>query len=1180
MDNSSGGKDVTLDSIAIEVESDSRVASNNIQQLAQELLSLKTATSGSFRNLNNLANYLNNLKDSSLGLSSVKTELKNLSSISTSLSSLTNLGKATNLKSLIKQLQQLPNLNEQLDPTVIDNFTQKIQKLSTALEPLANNLEKINTGLKSLPTSISKINNQTNQMSTKRSTNIFTVLTKGVSGILVKLQILGQNIQKVVSRTTEMMSNASEYEEALNLFTVTLGSYAKEALSWITKFTDALHLDPSEVIQYMGSFNSLIKGLGVGSDKAYLMSKNLTQLVYDLASFKNLDIQTAFQKLQSAMSGEIEPLRNVGVALTQATLQELLYSQGLEVNVSNLDEATKAQLRYIQIMKSSTEWQTDMARTLISPSNALRVMQQEFKKLAKAIGSIFIPIVMQVLPYVMALTEMLTDLANRIASFFGYEITDIDYSNIKDGTEILGDMEKQADNTTNALRTMLAPFDELNVVQEHTKGGTGLGGLGEGLDLDLPSYDALAGLTKKLDENVEKAKKNLNALLGTAKKLAIVFGGLWATKQLLAFTGKVSDLYNILKTGNGTLDKNNTLFKRMIDRYKSARSEGNGFITSLRNMLTPAQKVVATIGGMATAFGLAYTSMKEVGNGSKSLTDVLPLLTIAVGGLATAVGLLVNPLAGIGVAITGVIGGIIGYTKGFNSVNDVVKETYTTLDNYNTKMADLKATIAQTMTADNTQIQNVQDLRNELSLLVDENGKVKKGYEDRVEYILNQLNGALGTEYKLVDGQIQQYQELEKNIDNVIAKKIAERTLDTGQSAYDEAKSRENELWKARKTAIENTTEAENNYKAITKEVEQVQDKINNMLLDPLIPRFRIEEDKKELARLKRQQTATYALYQNKKKLSDEAVKNYDKNQKLIRDYDSLTADYFANNYNRMRISADQFKDNIIQNEEDIGEAILNKLEISEYAYSQDYDLYAKYDEQKLKLAQAQRDAQIQSAKDTLVRSTQSVIDLTPSMISAWNKLSKSSSKAYTDGLNQLEPDVRQKVVSSVNALGYSSTLTTALDNAGTKLGKTLGKALGNSVTDSMKVDPTALAKKINDAFGHLHTVGGLLGLTKDLFPNITAREDGGFVPNSTLFYANEHGTPEFIGKIGNQTAVANNDQIVTSMTNAMVTAVSRMNFGGRGKTIVNVGNRTLYEGMGEYIDDDTDRYGTSYISI
>ncbi len=861
-------------------------------------------------------------------------------------------------------------------------------------------------------------------------------------------------------------------------------------------------------------------------------------------------------------------------------MQELLYSQGLEVNISNLDEATKAQLRYIQIMKSSTEWQTDMARTLISPSNALRVMQQEFKKLAKAIGSIFIPIVMQVLPYVMALTEMLTDLANRIASFFGYEITDIDYSNIKDGTEILGDMEKQADNTTSALRTMLAPFDELNVVQEHTKGGTGLGGLGEGLDLDLPSYDALAGLTKKLDENVEKAKKNLHALLGTAKKLAIVFGGLWATKQLLAFTGKVSDLYNILKTGNGTLDKNNTLFKRMIDRYKSARSEGNGFITSLRNMLTPAQKVVATIGGMATAFGLAYTSMKEVGNGSKSLTDVLPLLTIAVGGLATAVGLLVNPLTGIGVAITGVIGGIVGYVKGLDETKDSVSEIYDALNAYDTKMSELKKTIIDTISADDTQLKSIQDLRNELSLLVDENGKVKSGYEERVKYILNQLNGALGTEYKLVDGQIQQYKELSESIDDVIAKKIAERTLNAGEDIYNNAKEQETVLWNIRQKAIEEASVAQQAYEENEEKIKAKQQEINDLMSDKFVLKAQLDAQNAKLTSLKQQREVLYKTFNESEKAVHDATKNFEANQRIIRSYDNLTTDIISNNYDKMRSSAEDFKNAIIQNDNDIGQSALNRLGIIEYTYEQDYKTYGQYDNLKKDLRDKQKEAEIESVKDTLVRSTQSVIDLTPSMISAWNKLSKSSSKAYTDGLNQLEPDVRQKVVSSVNALGYSSTLTTALDNAGTKLGTTLGEALGKNVTDSMKVNPTELAKKINGAFGHLHTVGGLLGLAKDLFPYIIAREDGGFVPNSTLFYANEHGTPEFIGKIGNQTAVANNDQIITSMTNAMVTALSGMNFGGRGKTIVNVGNRTLYEGMGEYIDDDTDRYGTSYISI
>ena len=70
-----------------------------------------------------------------------------------------------------------------------------------------------------------------------------------------------------------------------------MGDHAQEGYDWIQKFSSALYLDPSNVMQYMGSFNSLIKGLGTGSDRAYLMSKNLTQLTYDLASFKNLSIK-------------------------------------------------------------------------------------------------------------------------------------------------------------------------------------------------------------------------------------------------------------------------------------------------------------------------------------------------------------------------------------------------------------------------------------------------------------------------------------------------------------------------------------------------------------------------------------------------------------------------------------------------------------------------------------------------------------------------------------------------------------------------------------------------------------------------------------------------------------------------------------------------------------------------
>src|SRR5699024_5589181 len=112
---------------------------------------------------------------------------------------------------------------------------------------------------------------------------------------------------------------------------------------------------------------------------------------------------------------EIEPLRNVGVALSEATLQELAYSLGIEKSVSAMSEAEKAQLRYIQILRSSSDWQGDMGKTLTSPANAIRVLREQFSLLGRAIGNVFIPILMMAIPYVMVITEWLTNLANALA---------------------------------------------------------------------------------------------------------------------------------------------------------------------------------------------------------------------------------------------------------------------------------------------------------------------------------------------------------------------------------------------------------------------------------------------------------------------------------------------------------------------------------------------------------------------------------------------------------------------------------------------------------------------------------------------------------------------------------------------------------------------------------------------
>ena len=103
----------------------------------------------------------------------------------------------------------------------------------------------------------------------------------------------------------EFTSQSNKYVEDLNLFNVAMGESAEKAKDWIDTVSQALGLDPAEMMRNMGVFNIMAKGFGLASDKAYIMSKNLTQLSYDIASFYNLSFEEAQSKLTSAFAGKI-----------------------------------------------------------------------------------------------------------------------------------------------------------------------------------------------------------------------------------------------------------------------------------------------------------------------------------------------------------------------------------------------------------------------------------------------------------------------------------------------------------------------------------------------------------------------------------------------------------------------------------------------------------------------------------------------------------------------------------------------------------------------------------------------------------------------------------------------------------------------------------------------------------
>ena len=393
-----------------------------------------------------------------------------------------------------------------------------LNQLKDLLKPIVGNLDSLNTGLKNTDNRFKNTNKTINE-----SSQAFSKLKTSLGSITKFLLAIG-GITSFSKFIQQGMTNYNEFIENTNLLNVSLGENAKRAKDFSNNMQKVLGVDSSKVRRYQTTFYNLAEGFGIGSEEAYIMSKNLTQLSYDMSSFLNLPVEEAMQKIKSGFSGEIEPMRAVGIALDQATLQETAYKLGIDKTVSSMTRAQKTQLLYYQIMDKTRKMQGDMARTLLQPANAIRVFKEQVNLLSRAVGNLLIPIIMKLIPYMMVLTKWLTSAAQALARLLGFELDvdgwDASTTNISAGIEDIGD---SAEGTTKALKEMLAPFDELNVIDFGNGGGSGVGASVDGGLFDIPTYDydALSGaLTRNLDEIEERMKKISTWIVSIAGALA------------------------------------------------------------------------------------------------------------------------------------------------------------------------------------------------------------------------------------------------------------------------------------------------------------------------------------------------------------------------------------------------------------------------------------------------------------------------------------------------------------------------------------------------------------------------------------------------------------------------------------------------------------------------------------
>lgn len=549
------------------------------------------------------------------------------------------------LTTFINQLGKLPTVIEELEKADIDKFTRQMTDLAAAMKPFADEMQKVSNGFSAFPSRIQKLITTTEQYNNtvRKATTHTGLFGKALGGL--KFAVVWQMARRVSSMLGTVITKSNEFQENMNLFTVAMGNHAESALQYGETVSKVLGIDLSDWIRNQGVFNTLLTGFGDTSDRAALMSKNLTQLGYDLSSFFNISVEDSMQKLQSGISGELEPLRRLGYDLSQARLEAVALSLGIDKSVSSMTQAEKAELRYYAIMTQVTTAQGDLARTLEAPANQLRILKAQFETAGRAIGNIFIPALNAILPYGIAVVQIIREIANAIASLFGFQMTEVDYSGITSAGVGAGELADNLDDAAGAakkLKQYTAGFDELNVFSPDTASGSGVGaGWGSGFEFALPEYDFLGNaVTTRVDE----IKKMLENTL--ADITVMVSGFSLAVGAILVLTGANIPLgLGLMAAGAvglaATIGLNwNGMSEQLTNTLALITGVVGGFMLALGAIMAfSGANVPLGIALMALgAVSLATAAVVNWHNSDQNITDALTTITGILAGASLAVG--------------------------------------------------------------------------------------------------------------------------------------------------------------------------------------------------------------------------------------------------------------------------------------------------------------------------------------------------------------------------------------------------------------------------------------------------------------------------------------------------------------------------------------------------------------
>lgn len=393
----------------------------------------------------------------------------------------------------------------------LDSVTSSFDKLSRTTKSTSGDFAKFYDTTKKVNKSFSNINKDANRTDAtlKGLTKTFGSLNMAMSA--TKFFFLLRGAEQFITSAMQMV-------ETNNLFAVSMGTAVQTSEDYINKLNELTGLDPTNLKSFAGTFALLSRSMGINNSNAEVLSRNMVKLGLDLSSLTNVPIAQVMGDLRSGLIGQSETVYKYGIDVTEATLKQEAMNQGITKSVRNMSQGEKMALRYAIMLRQSTLAQGDFARTLETPANQSRVLQERIVTLTRTIGTIFLPALAAVLPYVNAFVNLMIKAAQTVAAFFGYRPEDNSgLANIGKTADANGDaLEEMGKKAKNALMG----FDELNLISPPSAGGGEGVSVGDPNNMQFADYDNLLdSIVTRTDELEAKMKAKIGDIVTALQPL-------------------------------------------------------------------------------------------------------------------------------------------------------------------------------------------------------------------------------------------------------------------------------------------------------------------------------------------------------------------------------------------------------------------------------------------------------------------------------------------------------------------------------------------------------------------------------------------------------------------------------------------------------------------------------------